>query len=237
MIVKYTNIDRLISRVYSYIKPDDTISDMDIIEWSGECLAKLPINCKYEELGPIEIPLVNYKGILPNGFISQIQVGYKDLDSDTIIPMIQHTSTMVMPKEINRLEYIIIDDCYIQTTEEVGYVVMRYLSYPYDEKGFPKIPDDERVLEALVKYITMMYLYPKYLRNEPNMNNIYPQAVMGYNDAVRKLKAYDKMPKTIDDYEIMLRTQRTLVPNHNRFTGFFGSFNKNQFKNNRGSFN
>lgn len=228
-MIKYTSIDRLISKVERDFKSD--IPDIDIIEWAGECLSKLPTNIQYEEK-VVSIPYKEYKCLLPNGFVGENQVAFNN--GYQLIPMIKSTYTLGLQKEDYRYEYVL-DGCYLVSSEKEGEIVLSYYSYPYDDNGYPMIPDDDYYLEAISKYIHMMYVYPKFIRGEANMERIYSNAVLEYNASVRKLKANTNMPKNASDYETMLRTQNTLVPNYNRFSGFFGTFNKNQINNLDGS--
>ena len=221
----YTTIKRLISKIERDF--NSSIPDIDIIEWAGECLSKLPVKVHYE-MNEIRLKLNNHKALLPNGFIAPNQLAYETEYS--VIPLIKSTHSLGLNKEDYRYEYTI-QDCYIICSEQEGNILMQYYTYPYDENGYPMIPDDDLYLEVLSKYVNMMYLYPKYLKNEPNMNNIYPEAVLSYNTSVRKLKASKQMPQNVDDYEIMKRTQYNLLPRYDRFNSFFGSFNKENFNN------
>jgi hypothetical protein len=169
---QYISIYNIIERVYRDTDFQDSLSFADAVEWAGEAISK--IDCpsvliekvtsgKNDMPGPIKI--VNGKGELPCDFYQERLVRVKD--SSTTIK--QATNNFFKSgKENSRNEYIIQGD-YIYFDNDNCDLELSYWAFPTDKDGWPLIPDDETIKNAVSAYIVWKICTKMWLKN--NLTN------------------------------------------------------------------
>ena len=174
-VIKYTNIEYILDRFkqdYPFIE-DKYIDESTVVEWIGQFLLKLPkvnylinkvTDCN-SELDP-NIVIENYKGTLPCDLIELYQL--RHVESHEVLDVA--TDLYINHKDPHNRENtfwyydkyerfhntnrsFMIQDNVIHTNFEEGTLEASYLAMPLDEKGLPKIPDVEVIIDAVVKHI------------------------------------------------------------------------------------
>ena len=88
-----------------------------------------------------------------------------------------------------------IDRNYIYLNIDKGDVYLQYLAFPYDEEGYPMIPDEvkiEKAIEYYIMYKTFEYFYLNDIINSALQKMQYFQQL--YNLAHREALLYVKLP-------------------------------------------
>lgn len=119
------------------------------------------------------------------------------------------------------ITYDVNADCLTLSVKE-GEVCIAYLEFPFDNEGFPLVPDQESYREALVRYFTMKIDYIAWRKNPNNggAKGLYEDSkqewlfYVGQASNAAKLHSVDQM-ETIKNQ--LLRTFQSY--NHHR-TGF-----------------
>lgn len=97
-----------------------------------------------------EIPIDNYKGVLPCDYYKTRQV----MNGET--PMLYATDTFFYDRNTVTNTYKIQNN-YIFTSFKEGKIQMAYLALAVDDEGYPLIPDRGALLRALESYIKMKW--------------------------------------------------------------------------------
>jgi hypothetical protein len=154
----YVNIDYILQRYNrNYIFEDSSLNISDAIEWIGDILLKLPklytLIDKVTDGEPLNpyIIIENYRGELPCDLILLEQVR----DSDTKEVLLKSTDIYIHHKEpyLSKSKEYTIQNNYIVTNFEEGNLELAYKAMPLDENKKPLIPNDEIVIDAIVKFI------------------------------------------------------------------------------------
>lgn len=123
-------------------------------------------------------------------------------------------------------EYTISGDK-INTSFKDGSIAIAYYRQRVDcETGYPMIPDDVSFTTAITVYITMKY-----------MARLWYMGREGYSDKMQKAEAdwqwYCKQASNkaftlygIDEHQNFLEGKTQMIPNHNRYYGFFGKLGR-----------
>lgn len=124
-------------------------------------------------------------------------------------------------------EYKVIDGDILRFSFKHGQIVLSYLGIYLDEEtGYPMIPDLVSVTTALGYYIQWKLSSKKFYNNregsEKQMLESEKQWVWYCRQAGNELI----QPYGIDDYQDLLDQMTYLVPQKNRYFGFFGKLNK-----------
>lgn len=112
---------------------------------------------------------------------------------------------------------------------EKGYVAISYTKAPIDEKtGFPLIPDEENTLTAITYFCawqTAQYLVWNGKREYAELSEQSRQLYLKY---LGQAKSYFKMPKTLDEIQNLLEQSHQLIPDSNKYYGYFGNLARRQ---------
>lgn len=123
-------------------------------------------------------------------------------------------------------EYNIIDNV-LKFSFQEGSIALAYNRQVVDlETGYPMIPDDISVITAITYYITWKY-----------MARLWYMGREGYTDKMQHAEgqwqwyckqASNKMflPYGVDEHQNLLDERYKLLPNHNKYYGFFGKLGK-----------
>lgn len=123
------------------------------------------------------------------------------------------TNITGIPKTDVTEAYYTINPPYIDTSLENGYAMIAYKAIPLDCDGYPMIPDDEDVKEAVYWYINMKMLYPQW-RQGHLRDAIYEHAETEWKK--KKMAAYATiMMPSHDELTTIQNTWIRLIPKMN----------------------
>ena len=110
-----------------------------------------------------------------------------------------------------------------------GFVAIAYLKQALDkETGYPLIPDNPSVLQAIVYYIKWKLAEWYQWNGQYGYSAIAQQAQQNWQHYVKQANNYFKMPKSIDDYQDLLEETHHLIPRLKRYYGFFGKLGREE---------
>jgi hypothetical protein len=183
---KYTSVEEIILGVYRDMGVEDNINIADAVEWAGEALEL--INPPFHLENKIKPILVNcYKAKIPCELHSintiwgnpDKQASTKDnchLKKSHFLPMRYTTDYFHNYCKHSKDHYCVSDltynvnDNYIQTSFEDGFILISYKAIPTDEKGYPKIPDDIRFKNAIKFHIMWKLAFMKFINGKMSGN-------------------------------------------------------------------
>ena len=103
-----------------------------------------------------------------------------------------------------------------------GQIALAYYSFPLDpDTGYPMIPDEVSVVEAIVSYITYKYMKRMWYLGREGYADKYKQAESDYNWYISQAKNKLFGPYGIDDFQDLLEQNKQLIPNLSRYKNFF----------------
>jgi len=160
----YTSIERIVENVIRDTGFTDEISWSDIVEWVfiAQELINVPNsyikkvtddNKDWGNYPPVQI--VNGRGELPCDFHKLISIR----EYCNKLPTVGDTGNFLQSKNdpnINHYSNITytINNGYVFTNIEEGYLEVAYWAFPTDENGIPMIPDDVMYLKAVEAFLT-----------------------------------------------------------------------------------
>jgi hypothetical protein len=128
----------------------------------------------------------------------------------------------------------LINNGYIKTNIEEGYLMIAYQAIPTDNEGYPMIPDHQSFMEAVYWYIVMKLLYPQWMSGQIR-DAVYADAKRSWNFYCKQAYGVAMMPNGDDQLESIKNTWHRLVEEFNEHDSFFSTmgqeqqiYNKNQ---------
>lgn len=122
-------------------------------------------------------------------------------------------------------EYTISGDSLVFSFKE-GQIALAYYSMPLDpETGYPMIPDNVSVIQAIVSYITYKYMQRLWYLGREGYADKYQQAQQDYNWYIGQAKNALFGPYGIDDFQDLLEQGMSLLPNLSKYRNFFSGDN------------
>lgn len=162
---QYTSIDRVIEMIYRDYKFITSVNISDVLEWVGNIYSFLAVPGMFRkkitgvELLTPNITITQYRGTLPVDFRKVLKGGVRDYDSKEVYRNSLGTFTKFQ-HDLNADSYNAntnklynISGGYIFVEDEECTLEMAYEAFPIDERGFPLIPDEQKVLEYCKEYI------------------------------------------------------------------------------------
>lgn len=158
--IQYTTVERIIEMIGRDYKFLPKINVSDILEWVGAIYGTVDVPEMFrskitgqDELTP-NVKIVGKRGELPIDFRKVQKAGVRDFDSKIVYKGSTGTFTSDTNEKIYSIRggYIFIDND--KATLEIAYE-----AFPIDERGFPLIPDNERVLQYAKNYIATMVAF------------------------------------------------------------------------------
>lgn len=160
----YTSINRVIENVIRDTGFTDEINFADMVEWAFIAMELIGVsNCYIQKITdgntdrdhypPIEI--VDYRAELPCDYHSLISMR----EYFSHIPMINDSGTFLQstnnpsPNVYTNITYTL-NNNFIFTNIETGYIELSYWAFPTDKDGLPMIPDDVIYIKAVEAYLT-----------------------------------------------------------------------------------
>ena len=162
---QYTPIERVIEMIYRDYKFIQRLNISDVIEWVGAIYATLNYPGMFrhkitgaDALTP-NIEVSQYRGSLPTDFKRVLKAGVRDADSKEVYRPSSGTFTEFQyirnaaPTYQNTDKVYSIKGGYIFTEDEEVTLEMAYEAFPIDDRGYPLLPDNERVIQYAKDYI------------------------------------------------------------------------------------
>jgi len=161
----FVTIDRVVEAVYRDYKFITKINASDVLEWAGEIYGVFAVPGMFfhkvtgSSADTPDISITNYRGELPADFRRELKGGVRDADSkrvyrkstNTFTPF--HYARSESPRYTNSDKVYKIKGGYIFVEDETATLELAYEAYPIDERGFPLIPDKEKVIRYVKEYI------------------------------------------------------------------------------------
>lgn len=108
-----------------------------------------------------------------------------------------------------------------------GYIAMAYLRSAIDsETGYPLIPDDISHITAITYYIRWKMAERLRWSGREGFVQEARDAEEHWLKYVRQAINKSKMPQGIDQYQNLMEQSFYLVPNHRKFSGYFGNISR-----------
>lgn len=108
-----------------------------------------------------------------------------------------------------------------------GYVALSYLRSAIDaETGYPLIPDNVRHISAANYYVRWKIAERKAWDGREGFYRIAEKNEALWLKYVKQAKNNSMLPKGIDDHQDLLEQTYQLIPQRNRYYGFFGKLNE-----------
>lgn len=162
---QYTSIDRVIEMIYRKYKFITNINVSDVLEWIGDIYGLLAVPSMFRhkvtgaDLLTPNIDIEQYRGQLPIDYRKVLKGGIRDYSSKTVYRPNRGTFASALydlnsgPKYKNTDKVYTIRGGYIFVEDETATLEMCYEAFPIDERGYPLIPDEQKVLEYAMEYI------------------------------------------------------------------------------------
>lgn len=172
----YVSIKAIAERVYKTGLNEEEIGFYDLVELVGQALAKIGVLYAYQNK-IATITIVDYRGTLPTDIVSIISVR-EDTEK---VPMLKITGTFPPTYQESNLENdndptmlgYRVENEYIYTNIEDGTLEVSYTAFVTDTDGFPKVPDAERFIEAVVAYCNYKIAQRLYLQDKISRDKFY----------------------------------------------------------------
>ncbi len=163
---QYAPIEKVIEMIYRDYKFIQDIKVSDVLEWVGAIYGFLKVPGMFRQkitgvdlLTP-NIIITQYRGTLPIDFRKVLKAGIRDYDTKEVYRKSLGTFTKFQHSldedsyNTNVDKLYNISGGYIFVEDETATLEMCYEAFPIDERGYPLIPDDQKVLEYAKEYIS-----------------------------------------------------------------------------------
>jgi hypothetical protein len=218
----YTTVDEIIAKVYRDLNINEEVEDrwQDMVEWIAEALEHLHI---YPTLHKKTETLDINNGIakVPCDFYELIQLG-----NNTGL-----TPTSDTRQDLNNTNNPLLNNSYyfeypyIKTSQQKGTIQISYLAAPVDPcTGFPMVPDNISVREALFWFILMKMILGGYKHPEPLFSYMFCERQWKWK--LKQAKANYHLPN-LNEMERLSRAWNRLIPDQYGHIEFFQNNNRN----------
>lgn len=124
-------------------------------------------------------------------------------------------------------EYTIIRGTAARFSFEKGQVAMAYLRQVLDpETGWPMIPDHYSFTTAIVNYIIFKKISKDFYANRQGSESRLGKAEADWQFYCKQAGNYALMLKGVDEHENFMRQRNYMIPQQNRYYGFFGKLSQ-----------
>lgn len=176
--MNYVSLEPIIESVYRNEGYAHELDWGDCVSWAGEALGLMGAPSLYIEkitgnsvITP-HITIGEYRGSLPVDFVEVLPGGVRDSSSKEVYEeatdaffKAPHTTTEAPHNKTGRKVFQI-KDTYIYTEDATGSIEMAYKAFKIDDRGFPMIPDLERVQQSIRTYITFRVDHRLWRKNQ-----------------------------------------------------------------------
>lgn len=218
----YVSVKFILNRILVEQPFIERINLGDVVEWTGEFIKYLGVNDLYETY-TCEVDITDYRGVLPPNYqsINAIREKSEKLGlKETInkFPKGLNPNTDYQ----NYADFSIKDKC-IFVDFETGTLEISFEGFILDEDGFPKIPDEERIIQGVYWYIVHKIAYGMWMVGKlPNDKFAYIDQKKAFHMASSRY--YGKMPSK-QKMESIKDQQLRLVPDTNAYKDSFVTLN------------
>jgi len=124
-------------------------------------------------------------------------------------------------------EYTIVRGVALRFSFKDGQIALSYLRQVLDEEtGFPMIPDHYSYTTAILKYITMKIMERDFYAGKEGSESRLRKSEQDWHWYCKQAGNYSMMIKGVDEYENQLKQRSYLIPQTQRYVGFFGKLNR-----------
>ena len=185
---KYVSLDLIIERVFQNHGYEHEFDWNDTLEWTGEALRLIGAPSIYvnkvsgtHPLTP-HVSVISYKGELPIDFCEMLPAGCRDYDTQEVYRYATDTFVLApgnnsynittnAPESRSELntnddKVYTLNDSYIFVNTETCTLELAYRALKIDDRGFPMIPDNERVLKCIEANIVQHNDYRLWRKNK-----------------------------------------------------------------------
>jgi hypothetical protein len=124
-------------------------------------------------------------------------------------------------------EYSIIGD-QLRFSFQSGFIAVAYLRQKVDSDGYPMIPDDISCKTAIEYYVSWKMQDRLCFMHREGACQLALKSEQRWLKYVKQFKNKAKMPHGVDQHQNLLEMSRYLIPNFNRYYGFFGKLGKGE---------
>lgn len=244
-IRKFTSLYEVISDVMRDYREDEFYSELDLASWADDALRLIGVFGQFEHLvAPITIN--NHKGMLPCGFIEEVQVAdssgcpmypmsttmgpiYEVAGSEPLNDVVSPQDDVINSENLTLFggskgtfvnNYYFNDNCIITSYEE-GFAYISYVGVRSDDQGYPMIPDVEEFLQAIKWYIIWTLLTKKWMAGEDVQQRML-YAEQRWKEYRRKATDQGNM-FTLPELENFKNEWVRLIPRMNEFRNFYAT--------------
>jgi len=247
---KYVTIDYIKEQARNVLKVDEMLNNYEIAELLWQFLGRLDdpsvLITKVTDVqnGPTPIEVINHRGLLPQDIFHIINHSVRDYDSKIkMVPTnnlyfladIDETETIddsvsddfdfvtrVNSTRVGSVHKYMIQNDEIITTMEEGLIEMAYKAFPLDSNGFPMIPENGKLIEA-IKYAIIERVCIRLLARGKITERFYDKMEQKYlfykSSASNSLKL-----RTMPEEEVFKKRFMRLRPDLNQYDNDFNDF-------------
>ena len=125
--------------------------------------------------------------------------------------------------QTTRDEYTIIAGNTVRFSFESGQIALAYLRQVVDPvTGWPMIPDHYSYVSAIVQYITYKLMSRNFYNNRQGSESRLQKSESDWHWYCKQAGNYSLMIKGVDEHENQMRQRSYMIPQTNRYHGFFG---------------
>jgi len=184
---KFISLDRVIEKVYQKAGYDYELDWGDALEWTGEAIGLIGAPQMYvtkvtgdHPLTP-NVAITQYRGELPVDLVDILPGGVRDFDT-SVVYRYATDSFVTAPASVyvddndntgartihtqNTDKVYSLNGGNIFTNEEEVTLELAYKAFMIDDRGFPMIPENERVMQAIMHRIMMGVDYRLWRKNK-----------------------------------------------------------------------
>lgn len=107
-----------------------------------------------------------------------------------------------------------------------GIIALSHLKTQLDEEGYPLIPDDSACQAALVYYLKWKIAERLSWSGREGFANLAKDSEQHWLKYCKQFKSKTKMPFGIDQYQNLMERQHYLIPDTQKFLGYFGQLTR-----------
>lgn len=219
-IFKTQSLKYTIAKIYRDLRLEDPNYEYDIVEWAGEALDFIGAGSQLE-LKVAEIPVSQFRAIMPTGLVLINQVMFKKEEQDKYqiisyngksFPDAFHDSKSNNFFVKTEESYFVNPD-YLMFSEQEGFTKISYKAIPTDEQGYPLVPDNQYFREAIFWYCFKHILMLGY-QSPAGINYQFAESKwLFYCTAARNKANYP----SLSQYEQFKNSWASLLPNVNSY--------------------
>lgn len=178
----YVSLSRILEEVYQDEEYGPELDWGDAVTWAGKALRLIAAPAAFIEkttgnsLITPNITIEDYRGSLPIDFLSVLPGGVRDVDTKMVYDSNRNSfATRAAIQNVDsehntgRQSYIL-KDRYIEVNKQEATIELAYKAFAIDDNGFPMVPDNERVMEAIKKFIIFRQDHKLWRKNKLSEN-------------------------------------------------------------------